>query len=229
MKRIVSINGSPRGKKATSHTILKHLNERVKSPSKEIYSLLPSQKTGYEKLMDEIQEATDVIIAFPLYVDSIPALLQDFMENYNEEYKNGKISGNKNLYVIINCGFPEAEHNMTAMAIMKEFARTSGFKWMSGLGIGMGGMINPENIPPTVKMVRPVYDRLYRIANEINGDYRKKGKEKASYISPHINMLGKKIMKVFYNFMGNQGWKKQAGKNGVVDKLGARPYIIDNV
>ena len=140
MKKIVSINGSPKGKKATSFAILNHLNEKIENPNRDIYSLLSSKKNGYEKLIDKMQDATDVLIAFPLYVDSIPALLQDFLEEYNKAYKNDKISGDKNLYVIINCGFPEAEQNMTAMGIMKEFARISGFKWRTGVGIGMGGM-----------------------------------------------------------------------------------------
>lgn len=225
MRKVISINGSPKGNKATSYAILEHINEKISSVDKKIYSLRSSKKNGYKKIVEEITRATDVIIAFPLYVDCIPALLQDFMEKYNEAYDNRKIKGKKDLHIIINCGFPEPEHNMVAIDIMKEFARLSGFNWRTGVGIGMGGMVNPDNIPPTVNIVRPVYEKLYDIVEGINGDYPEKEKGKIHFTNPHIRMLGRKIMKVFYIFMGNRGWKSQARKNNVGDRLGSRPYI----
>jgi hypothetical protein len=39
---------------------------------------------------------------------------------------------------IANCGFPEAHHNETALAICGEFAAQSGMTWLGSLSLGAG-------------------------------------------------------------------------------------------
>lgn len=228
MKKVLSINGSPKGKRSTSYALLEYINKKIFSEEKEIISLATFQKSGYREAIKKVKDSESIIIAFPLYVDCIPALLQDFMEKYNETCIRNRDGNIKNLYAVINCGFPEAGHNRSAMEIMKCFAARSGFKFRYGIGIGMGGMINPNNIPPTVKIVRPVYDGLEKIPLGINDDKNKGGGE-TDFISPHINLLGRQLMKKFYIFMGHMGWKQLAGKNGVRDKLDASPYTVKSI
>lgn len=192
MKRVIMINGSPRRIKSTSFALLKYISGFIASSDKEILSLSSSIKTSHIKPIEKISEATDIIIAFPVYVDCIPALLQDFMEKYNEAYRAGKSTIKRNLYVIINCGFPEEEHTRMAMEVMRYFADVSGFNWQFGVGIGMGGMVNPKDIPPTVGIVRPVYDELLKIPAGINNGNMKDLKKRVSFISPQVNILGKK-------------------------------------
>ena len=225
MKKVLSINASPKGKKAASFALLEHINKGIDHAEKKIISIASYQKKGYEEIMREAGKATEIVLAFPLYVDCIPALMQEFMEKYQQSYDNGRIKGKKNLYTVINCGFPEAKQNRTAMEIMKEFARSSGFTWKTGVGIGMGGMVNPNNIPPSVKIVRPVYDELKKITEALNNVDARKNTKSMVYVSPHLDILGKKIMKILYIIMGNIGWKQQARKNRAAKKLYAKPYM----
>ena len=114
------------------------------------------------------------------------------------------------------------------MEVMRYFADVSGFKWQFGVGIGMGGMVNPNTIPPTVGIVRPVYNELMKIPTSINNGNINNREEPVSFISPHINILGRKLMKRFYIFMGHRGWRQSADKNGVNHLLKAKPYIMDS-
>lgn len=229
MKKILCINGSPRGKKATSFALLEYINDYILTSDKEILSLSSFQKTNYETPIKKVMEATDIIIAFPLYVDCIPALLQDFMEKYNDVYRINKKNMEKKLYIIINCGFPETEHTETAMEVMRCFADMSGFKWQLGIGIGMGGMVNPNEIPPTVGIVRPVYNELMKIPSGINNGKINNREEPVSFVTPRINIVGRRLMIKFYNFMGNRGMKQRSGKNGVKQLLKAKPYAADGI
>ena len=45
---------------------------------------------------------------------------------------------------IANCGFPEALHNTTALAICEVFARQAGFEWAGSLSLGGGEAVNGQ-------------------------------------------------------------------------------------
>ena len=48
--------------------------------------------------------------------------------------------------VIINCGFPETQHNFVAADICKIFAKEVGFDWKGALTLGMGGFITERGL-----------------------------------------------------------------------------------
>jgi hypothetical protein len=84
--------------------------------------------------LEKLEAADLVVLAFPLYVDSLPAPVIAALEKIAAQ-RLGR-STRQRFTAIANCGFPEASHNAPALAICSEFARQSGFAWAGSLALG---------------------------------------------------------------------------------------------
>ena len=90
-------------------------------------------------------DAADIVIlVFPLYVDGPPYLVTQTLEQIAAR-RAGETDIRRPLFLAIaNCGFPEVQHNDTALAICGQFAAAAGFRWAGGLALGEGGAINGQ-------------------------------------------------------------------------------------
>ena len=193
------INGSPRGKRANSYEILSFIN-----------GLLPKD---WEHVSEEkAQDADILIIAFPLYVDALPASLMKRLEEYGSKiYKSQRVFG------IANCGFYEGLQNKIALEILRRYCINNGLEWCGGVGIGTGEMITAlKNVPARAGIKRPVTLALEKL-------------EKAAEDSPS-GRLAQNIytQHVFpwmaYKLSGEMGWRQQAKRHGLKRRdLFARP------
>jgi len=86
-------------------------------------------------LLSEINSTDLLIIASPLYVDSLPAALIRAMELINLQRTSIPVTKNPMLLSLIDSGFPEVVHNNTALSILQRFAEESGFQWAGGLAL----------------------------------------------------------------------------------------------
>lgn len=77
-------------------------------------------------------EADLIILSFPLYVDTLPALVTAALTRLA-----GQVKGKK-LAVLINCGFPEVRHNETALKVCRQFAQKADCIWLGSLALSMG-------------------------------------------------------------------------------------------
>lgn len=105
-------------------------------------------RSDYNRILERIASADNVVFAMPLYVDGVPSHVLPFLKEM-EKYcavNHPDIS----LYVISNNGFIEGRQNEPLMQIMENFCRRSGIKWCGGLGIGGGVMMNVMRIMITV-------------------------------------------------------------------------------
>src|SRR3972149_2310639 len=76
------------------------------------------------------------MLAFPLYIDSLPAPVIAALEKI-ASHRAGK-PVQQSFAAIANCGFPEANHNDTALAICAQFARQTELTWLGSLALGGG-------------------------------------------------------------------------------------------
>ena len=77
-----------------------------------------------------------IILAFPLYVDSLHSQVIKTLELI-AEHEKGKLNlGKKKFVAIANSGFPEANHNNTALTVCHIFAKQVGYSlgWWVGDG-----------------------------------------------------------------------------------------------
>lgn len=215
-KRVLLLVGSPRGSKSTSYALGDYLLERLKSRGATIefrllYKSLASDE-GLADLLVCVARAELIVLSTPLYVDSLPSRVIRTLEYLAEK---ADLRG-KSLLAIVQCGFPEALHNRTALAICRQFASEREMVWVGGLALGMGEIIHGKPLLEAGGMVRKVVAALDLTAEELA--------EGRPVPDEAVALMAKPFVPIWlYAFMGNRGWKKQA-KGGAAKKLRDKPY-----
>lgn len=142
--KIMMIDGSPKVSKSNSEYFLNILSDFIES--KDIVKYKLSKKVDYEDIIKEINTIDTLVFAFPLYVDSLPSHVLEFLIMIEENFKDN-LKG-VNVYVIANCGFYEGKQNKIALNIMKCWCKKMNIKWAQGIGIGAGEMMGGlRNVP----------------------------------------------------------------------------------
>ncbi|MEI7771754.1 MAG: NAD(P)H-dependent oxidoreductase, partial [Chloroflexales bacterium] len=145
----VLLVGSPRTTKSTSFALGDYLRAQlagqgVETQTIQLYTTL-SSPTKRQALSAALDSADLIVLAFPLYVDSLPAPVTAALELIAAQ-RAGRRSAQR-FVAITNCGFPEAHHCDSALAICARFAEQAGLTWAGGLALGGGGMINGTPLP----------------------------------------------------------------------------------
>lgn len=227
--------GSPRTRKSTSYALGRYLLDQLNSKGVEtqtIYLYTTLNNPGRMSKLYAALDATDlVVLAFPLYVDSLPAPVTTALERIasrrittNNVPAGGPSSSQRDpcdrirITAIANCGFPEARHNQTALAICAEFARQAGYEWLGGLALGGGeGIVHGTNLSELDGRATFIRQSLDIAAQALaNGEP-----------IPHAAraLMAKPVIPVWlYSLFGGYGWRQQARRWGTHDRLKARPY-----
>ena len=144
IKNALLLVGSPRKKQSSSLSLGSYLCSQLQKHSIEsetVFLYAKSKEEDQEKLFLKIEQTDLVILAFGLYIDSIPSPVIEFLEQlalYRDRERNKGTRNSTRFVAIANCGFPEAVHNETALAILEQFSKSAGFLWKGGLGVGGG-------------------------------------------------------------------------------------------
>ncbi len=210
--------GSPKPGRSTSLSIGEYLKTKLKGQGMEVLienvgGFLKSEN-GPDDLLKLILDHDQIILIFPLYVDSLPWPMTRALEEVHSRVDLDKMKG-KGLSSIINCGFPEASQIETATSICEMFGRRMGMRWMGGLMLGGGGAISGNTLESRGFMVRNVRKSLDIAAGNLSRG------EDISDEAKHL-MEKKLIPHKLYTSMGNMGWKRQGKKNKI--DLNATPY-----
>jgi multimeric flavodoxin WrbA len=221
VRRAVLLVGSPRTRKSTSVSLGGYLFQQLSTRGIEtqtihIYTSLYSQErmTAMYKAIDN---ADLIVLAFPLYVDSLPAPVTAALE---------KIAAHRKLTpspirfaAIANCGFPGANHNDTALAICSEFAHQTGFAWMGGLALGAGeGIVHGIPLHELDGRAIPVKGSLDLAAEALAS-----GKPIPQLAK---DLLAKPIIPNWmYTAQGQFGWRHAAKQYGMEKELKRQPYL----
>ena len=213
--------GSPKGSLSISATLGKNLISRLEEfdfSAEEVYIYKHIEKEDKQKeLLLKIDRADLIILAFPLYVDCLPSGVIKALELISDYRKLQDNPKKQKFAVIINCGFPEAEHNNTAIRICRIFSREVGFEWMGALKIGMGGGLGGKTLEERGGMVRNIVSG-FKIAVKALAKGKQIPEEAVEFVRKP--MMPRKI----YTSMGNLGWNIQAKQFGVRKNIKDKPY-----
>ncbi|MEW6242462.1 MAG: NAD(P)H-dependent oxidoreductase, partial [Chloroflexota bacterium] len=213
--------GSPRTKKSTSASLGNYLFEQltargVETETIQIYTSLNSPERA-RAMYEAVNKADLVVLAFPLYVDNLPAPVIAMLEKIAVIRKENHSP--VRFAAISNCGFPEASHNAPTLAICAEFARQSGLTWMGGLALGAGqGIVHGAPLHELDGRAIPIKKSLELAAEALaNGQPIPQSARDllATPIIPHW----------MYTFMGRYGWRQQAKGYGAQKMLKRQPYL----
>jgi hypothetical protein len=219
--KAVLLVGSPKGPNSTSNSLGTYLLEKLEQQGLASEKAYINQSLGTDEkqaaMLRHVDESDLIILAFPLYVDSLHSQVIKTLELIAEHEKGKRDLCKKNLVAIANSGFPEAKHNNIALNVCRIFAQQVGFTWAGGIAMGGGGMISGRPLNELGGMVRNQKKAL-----EIAADSLAKGEaipEKAAVL---ISKIG--IPKWMYIWMGNRGWKQEAKEHIAVKKMYNKPF-----
>jgi len=220
VRRAVLLVGSPRTKRSTSASLGGYLFEQLKGYGVETETVQIHTSLYSKERMNALYKAIDqsdlAVLAFPLYVDSLPAPVTAALEKIA---LHCKASSSIRFAAIANCGFPGAEHNNTALAICCEFARQNGFAWMSGLSLGAGeGIVHGVPLQEMDGRAIPLKQSL-----ELAADALASGNPIPQSAQ---DLLSKPVIPNWmYTLMGRYGWRAQAKQYGMEKELKRQPYL----
>jgi hypothetical protein len=170
-------------------------------------------------MLEAVGAADLVILAFPVYVDTLPYLATEALERIaavSPSPRRGGGRGERSFLAIANCGFPEAQHCDVALEVCRQFAGEAGYTWAGGLALGGGGAIDGRPLTEAGRMAREVVAALDAAAALLAS---------GAVLTPEIEAQVRMPMmpKQLYLLAGNAGWLLTARKNEALRQLGARP------
>ncbi len=221
-KKALLIVGSPRTHNSTSNSLGQYLFQHLEPKSIEmetiyLYSIIRSSEKMQE-LLEKINDADLITLAFPTYVDSLPSPVINLLEQITSD-RNRREQVRKSLFtVIVNCGFPEVVHNATAEAICETFARQAKFEWGGSLALGGGEMIQGKSLDEAGSRAIRAKKSLEIAASSLaNGE---------SIPASAKELMSKTAVPAWaYRFLGGLGWKQRAKPYRAGKLLDNQPYI----
>ena len=133
MGKILILNGSPRAPKSNSKRYAEIFTRHC--PDETVYQNITQR--NHQELCAAMEGYTDVLFVFPLYADSLPVGLLNFLKTLEVNPPVNKPT----VSILINCGFLEYEQNEVAIRIMQLFCRRNGYVIGSILMLGSGEAI----------------------------------------------------------------------------------------
>lgn len=227
IKKAVLLIGSPKGKKSSSASLGSYLLSKLEKYEIETESIHIHSEiaTDAKEIMflDRIEEADLIILSAPLYVDCLPAKVikaLSLIENKRKKlyFDDVKSAKNQSFAAVVNCGFPEAEQNETALKVYQEFAREAKLKYLGGIAVGMGGAVSSKALSEMGGMAEDLIEGLNQAAEDIVRNHKLSDSVIKKTSKPLISQ------KWLYTLVGNFNWRFQALKNGVYRKINDQPY-----
>jgi hypothetical protein len=219
-KKALLFIGSPHGFNSSSNSLGTYLLDKLQSSGYETSKIhaqaaIHNQEKQAE-MLSQVADSDILVLAFPLYVDSLPSGLILALEKIAEDRKKTTKAKHTRMLAIVNNGFPDSKQNATAIAICKQFANESDFEWAGGLTMGAGAMINgmPLEKAPMIKNIKKSLDLTAQ--SLIEG---------SAIPDEAMALMAKPVLPTFIMTMfANSGWKPMAKPYGNQKKLRDRPY-----
>ena len=125
---VIIINGSPRVEKySNTEKIIDAFSEGLSEAGVSFERYAISNKNNWDKAREAYLNNTEIIIALPLYVESAPGILLEFLETLPVKDKNTRVS------FILQSGFAEASQLRCGEEFLKKLPEY--------LGVSYGGTL----------------------------------------------------------------------------------------
>ena len=157
---VIIINGSPRVEKySNTEKIIDAFSEGLAEAGVSFERYAISNKNNWDEAREAYINNTEIIIALPLYVESAPGILLEFLETLPVKDKNTRVS------FILQSGFAEASQLRCGEEFLKKLPEY--------LGVSYGGtLIKGDNFGIRVAKEEEV--------KKLTGPYKEMGKTFAS-------------------------------------------------
>ena len=155
--KLTIFNGSPRGKGSNTKVLVDQFLDGFMKGSGNSYKIVYLNTTNdIDYLVKMFEEAEKVLLAFPLYVDSMPAIVKTFIESLEP------LCGRKeNPYIgfLVQSGLPESIHLRYVERYLKKLSIRLGCNYMGT--IIKGGVEGVQAKP--VWMNKKLFNSFYQL------------------------------------------------------------------
>lgn len=198
------INGSQKNGGSNSEYFLNYISDYLDD-----FIICSLKNDSLNGVVSNINFSDTIILAFPLYVDSPNSLMLSFLDYI---YDNKIDISNKKIYVIINCGFREGEHNITALNIIKSWCLKLNSDYQGSILIGAGEIVGKKHY-------RFISKKALSKLKDFGCSICKKEKTE-DYITT-MDIINNKT----YCFLANRSWNKK-GKRNKLNKKDIKKHDI---
>jgi len=218
--KLTAFNGSPRGKGSNTKILLDQFIDGFMRNSDNSHEIAYLNKVkDAETFSAMFKEAEQVLLAFPLYHDSMPAIVKSFIEMLKPF---GGRQRNPGIGFIVQSGFPESIHSKYVERYLEKLSKRLRCQYLGT--IIKGGVERIKARPPW--MTRKLFKSFYQLGKTFG--------ETAEFDSRIITKLAKperfsKIFLLLFKILDKTGltefyWNDQLKKNNAYEKRFDRPY-----
>ena len=218
--KLIIYNGSPRGLKSNTRLLMDEFIKGIYNEGRydvEVYYL--SARSQRLQGVEAFPTADKVILAFPLYTDSMPGLVKEFIEKLSV-YEGTDC--NPDMGYVVQSGFPEPAHSRHVERYLERLTERLDAKY---LGTAVKGGVEGIRIMPgwMTKKLRKNFYLLGEKFNALGALDRRIIKRLTP--SEQLNRRSLFLFKIMHNTsFGNFYWNKQLKENEVFELRFASPY-----
>ena len=181
------------------------------------------QPEAQVELLTAVERADLIILAFPLYNDSLPDLVLYALQLIAKHLSKRTPMQQQRLLAIANNGFPEPHHTLPALAICRRFTETGVLAWAGGLSVGGGEALSRGQPLPEIKRLLPPVRHVIR-ALDLVAESLAKGQnvpDEAAYLiacNPIFPAPFSTYRWIFQRVAARR-WERETTENGVTPAM----------
>jgi hypothetical protein len=222
--KLTVFNGSPRGKGSNTKVLLEHfLNGFMKTDGNTYEIAYLVRVKDRESFINLFQEAEQILLAFPLFDDAMPAIVKTFIESL--EPLCGR-EGNPDIGFIVQSGFPEAIHSRYVERYLEKLAARLGCKYKGTVIKGGGESVRIEAVGALPGFInKGLYTSFYKLGKSFGEKGEFDEQTVRTLAKPErLNKFNFRIFKLIMDITSIFYWNKLLKKNNAFEKRFARPY-----
>jgi hypothetical protein len=217
--RLQIFNGSPRGKGSNSTVLTRAFAKGFfgteNFPQEEFREFFLANPGDFQGALQAFSEESTVLLAFPIYTDSMPGIVKDFIEAL-QPYR-GSCTATKTIF-LVQTGFPEETHTRPMRDYLLKLARRLGAPSPGVIRMGGGEGTRNQAQSRRGKKTLHRYEELGRLYAE-TGELDQNILELLKGTSKLPSLLAPFILPLANYFF----WDRQLKKNGAYAKRFDRP------
>lgn len=214
--KLTVFNGSPRGKGSNTKILLEHFINGFMTTDGNTYELAYLNRVkDSDNSIKLFRDAEQVLLAFPLYTDAMPAIVKTFIESL--EPLCGK-EGNPDIGFIVQSGFPEAIHSRYVERYLEKLAVRLRCRYKGT--VVRGGVEGIRALP--AKMTRKLFKSFYELGKSFGETGEFDEQIVRRFAQPE--RLTKFQFWVF-KLLGHNYWNSMLKKNNAFEKRFDKPYM----
>jgi hypothetical protein len=124
MNLLVLLNGSPRGERSNTHKMLRRIAQGWERGGGNVAKIFHLAQPGeIARAIQDFETCQAMVLGMPLYTDSMPALVLDFLDAWMPVALDRKRAGTMPMLgFLVQSGFPEALHSRPLERYWKKLA-----------------------------------------------------------------------------------------------------------